>query len=327
MKTLFCLAILPTLVSALSTEAKEESDGSHISSALAAIGMLTYAIAGIVHWIHFFRNRQNRYALTLCIGMSVMVLGFLLRLLYANGDEGVGFGMTVLPLLAPCAFLAINYMLLTRVAKALKAQAALFIRVGFVVHLFIWSDIVSFVSLLAGEVMVAIGGTESAIGHAIAIGGLVLQVVSYSLFCTLLISFRKQVPRMFPHIEEQVNRFSWRSFRFWSNQPITDYQFLLTLMGITSIGILIRCVFRVIEFAVGFTGYIATHEVFFYLFDALPLLLSMSLYSIFWPPRFVQGSRSIGSSEYLRNLQHKASDQIMEESKIDRHEYVSARGR
>ncbi|GAA5949398.1 hypothetical protein JCM3765_003397 [Sporobolomyces pararoseus] len=299
---LLLLAILPSLVSADSTGTIRDSDETHISAALAVIGMLAYGVAGTIHWIHFFRNRQNRYALTLCIGMTVMVLGFLLRLLYANGDSGVGFGMTILPLLAPCAFLAINYMLLTRVAKALKAEAALFIRVGFVVHLFLWSDIVSFVTLLAGEVMVAIGGSEATIGHAIAIGGLVLQVVSYTLFCTLLTSFRKRVPRMYPHLEEHVDRLSWRRFKFWSNQAVNDYRFLLTLMGVSSIGIMIRCVFRVIEFGNGFSGYIATHEAFFYLFDALPLLISMSLYAIFWPPRFVQGARAIGNLEFIGNL-------------------------
>ena len=34
-------------------------------------------------------------------------------------------------------------------------------------------------------------------------------------------------------------------------------------------------------------GFLATHEGYFYLLDALPLWIGMSLYALFWPMRFL----------------------------------------
>lgn len=74
-------------------------------------------------------------------------------------------------------------------------------------------------------------------------------------------------------------------------------------MCATCVGILIRSVFRVAEFAGGYVyrfvgvlcyspdplhrynGTIATHEAYFYAFDTLPLWIAMSLYAVVWPAR------------------------------------------
>jgi hypothetical protein len=49
----------------------------------------------------------------------------------------------------------------------------------------------------------------------------------------------------------------------------------------------IRSIFRIAEFAGGYDSYLATHEGYLYLLDALPLFLAMSLYVFVWPPRFI----------------------------------------
>ncbi|KAJ7780567.1 hypothetical protein DFH07DRAFT_1055600 [Mycena maculata] len=74
-----------------------------------------------------------------------------------------------------------------------------------------------------------------------------------------------------------------RPFKVLSRQPIDDWRILFYVMCATSIGILIRSIFRVAEFAGGATGLIATHEGYFYTFDSLPLWLGMTLYCVVWP--------------------------------------------
>jgi hypothetical protein len=49
----------------------------------------------------------------------------------------------------------------------------------------------------------------------------------------------------------------------------------------------IRCIFRFVEYTQGYDGYLASHEAFFYLLDALPLALAMLLFIAVWPPRFL----------------------------------------
>lgn len=48
-----------------------------------------------------------------------------------------------------------------------------------------------------------------------------------------------------------------------------------------------------------YNGYITTHEAFFYLFDSLPLWLSMTLYCIVWPKRCLSDSRADGANIVL----------------------------
>ncbi|GAA5949403.1 hypothetical protein JCM3765_003398 [Sporobolomyces pararoseus] len=332
-KSFASLAILSAVALAQSTDTEEKPvrniAGFTPSVVLAIVGIAAYGLAGAIHWIHFFRDRTQKYTLTLCIGMICMVMGFVLRIAYSSNVSSIGVYsiMTLFLLLPPCAFLAINYMILTRLANALGAESALFIKASRVVKLFLWSDVISFLALANGGGLSVIKSMAK-IGHYSSIGGLVLQVVSYSFFCVLLITFGIRVPRKCPHVEQHIDRFSFSSFNPLSTSTLNDWRVLFKLMIISSIGISIRCVFRLIEFTQGYDGYLATHEAYFYLFDALPLLISMSLYAIFWPPRFIEGARSIGSYESLEplhSLNRYPPGTIPVESSSDRTNYNKAR--
>ncbi|GAA6017615.1 hypothetical protein JCM11491_005302 [Sporobolomyces phaffii] len=313
LSTLLALATLfsLSLAAAETTDAPEEERniaGFTPKLYLSVIGIAAYAAVAAVHWTHFFRNRDNKYNLTLCIGMACMVIGFVLRILYANDVSSVMIYsvMTLFLLLSPCTFLAINYVLLTRLADALGAESALFIRASWVVKIFIWSDVVSFFALASGGGM-SVSENLASIGHNISMVGLVLQVVSYGLFCALLIVFGFRVPRMFPHIRSQIDRFHLRSYRVFATSPVHDWRVLFAMMLLSSVGIIVRCGFRLVEYSQGYDGYLARTEAYFYLLDALPLLVSMSLYALFWPPRFVAGARATGTYETLDHLPLQSS--------------------
>ena len=64
------------------------------------------------------------------------------------------------------------------------------------------------------------------------------------------------------------------------NRWTTLYYVLL----LTCVAYLVRCIFRVAEFADGYTGYLAVNEGYFYLLDALPLAIAISLFYFVWPP-------------------------------------------
>ncbi|GAA5886138.1 hypothetical protein JCM16303_000061 [Sporobolomyces ruberrimus] len=299
------LATLACLANAQTTNDTDTTEERNIAGytpgiLLAVVGIATYGLVATMHWIHFFRNRNNKYMITLCIGMTCMIVGFALRILFRENVSSIPIysGMTLFLLLSPCTFLAINYVLLTRLASALKAEKALFIRASWVVKIFIWSDVVSFL-LLSGGGGMSVSQDLAKIAHAISIVGLVLQIASYALFCALLIVFGIRVPKKFPQIEQQIEPLRWSSFSFFSNAPINDWRILFALLIVTSMGITVRCWFRLIEYSQGFDGYLATHEAYFYLLDALPLLISMALYAILWPARFIEGARTMEDYETL----------------------------
>lgn len=72
----------------------------------------------------------------------------------------------LLPPSQPCAFLATNYMVLTRLAHALNAESALFIKASRVVKIFVWADVATFFLQAAGGGLSA-SASSADLGHKV----------------------------------------------------------------------------------------------------------------------------------------------------------------
>lgn len=107
-------------------------------------------------------------------------------------------------------------------------------------------------------------GTVSALetGENIIIGGLVVQLLFFGCFMVTSAIFHVRM-RMIP-----TTRILTQSIP-WERQ-------LYTLYG-ASVLILVRSVFRLIEYAQGNDGYLISHEVFLYVFDSTLMLATMVL--------------------------------------------------
>ena len=66
------------------------------------------------------------------------------------------------------------------------------------------------------------------------------------------------------------NSEGWSALNF-GKSPVRDWRILFWVLLSTCVGIVVRCVFRAIEYAGGYDSYLASTEVFFYVLDALPL--------------------------------------------------------
>ena len=72
---------------------------------------------------------------------------------------------------------------------------------------------------------------------------------------------------------------------------------------IASILILIRSVFRMIEYAGGNDGYIMSHEAFSYIFDAMLMFFAMVVMSVLHPSKVLGSARkehNVGSTESVQ---------------------------
>ncbi|KAJ7459806.1 RTA1 like protein-domain-containing protein [Mycena latifolia] len=255
----------------------------------AFIALIMFGISAILSWIQFFIVTPRRpFMLTLTIGLTAMAAGFVLRILYSNPPFTLGkyIAMTMFILLSPCAYLATDYMLLARLAATFDPEVSdrsLLIRSSRIVKIFVWSDFLTFFLQSSGGGLTATKNANLAsLGNKIVMVGLILQAVSFLFFTWVLIVFGYRVRTRFPAAWSQRNR---RPFRLFSRRPIDDWRILFYVMCITCVGIFVRSVFRIAEFSQGYGGYIASHEGYFYLFDALPLWSVMSLYCIVWPVR------------------------------------------
>ncbi|KAJ7780593.1 RTA1 like protein-domain-containing protein [Mycena maculata] len=266
------------------------ADASDKPIAPAYIAMILFAICGLIHWIHFFTVKPIRpFMLSLTLGMTAMTTGFALRVVYTYPPFTIGkyIAWDLFILLSPCLFLAANYTLLAHLAATFDKEVTdrcLLIRSSRIVKLFVWSDVTTFFLQSSGGGLTATKNNPSIanIGNKIVMIGLILQAVSYLLFTCVLIVFGWRVSAHFPAAWRPQNP---RPFKLLSRQPIDDWRIVFYIMCTTCVGILVRSVFRIAEFGEGYSGVIATHEGYFYVFDSLPLWLAMTLYCVVWPAR------------------------------------------
>ena len=108
------------------------------------------------------------------------------------------------------------------------------------------------------------------LGENILLGGLAVNLVSFAIFYLQIFYFdyrTRKLPPTFP-IGSRYQKV-WRKF--------------LYVIYFSSFLVVVRQIYRVIEFSQGFTGYLAVHEAYFYVFETLPIFLSSTVYAIYFP--------------------------------------------
>lgn len=109
-------------------------------------------------------------------------------------------------------------------------------------------------------------------GTNIVIAGLAIQVIMFGLFIITSIVFEVRMRRS-PTAESFDEQINWMSR-------------LRTLYAVSAL-ILIRSIFRVVEYAAGKDGYPLTHEWMLYVFDSVLMFASMLIWGI-WHPGTLQ---------------------------------------
>lgn len=76
----------------------------------------------------------------------------------------------------------------------------------------------------------------------------------------------------------------------------------LYILYTTSVLIFVRSLFRTVEYAEGNAGYLISHEIFLYIFDAVLMAIVIAIYTAFTPKHSVPISRHKSqSSDYTLN--------------------------
>lgn len=132
------------------------------------------------------------------------------------------------------------------------------------------------VRCLGGGVMTSGSASSSKIGQWIIVAGLCVQLLFFGTFLVTCMLFHG---RIINEPTEKSTR-TMKSGRFiWPR----DWRGLLFACYTVSVLILIRSVYRLIEFAQGREGYLISHEVFLFVFDATMMFGSMVVMNAFHP--------------------------------------------
>ncbi|TGO86085.1 hypothetical protein BPOR_0337g00100 [Botrytis porri] len=243
----------------------------------AAIFLVLFAATTLYHIYQMIRKR-SWYFTPLVIGGIFEIIGYVFRIMAHSNKQSIPIYSitTILILLAPALFAASIYMILGRLVVALDAEDMSPIRKKWMTKIFVIGDVIAFLSQAAGGGIMASGtATALATGEHITIAGLAIQLGFFSVFILTATIFHRRFQRTTNTAPMKISVKSMMKNKNW--------EALLYVLYITSALILIRSVFRLIEYAGGNDGYLLSHEVFAYIFDATLMFFVMVILNIFHP--------------------------------------------
>ncbi|KAH7176036.1 RTA1 protein [Dactylonectria macrodidyma] len=170
-------------------------------------------------------------------------------------------------LLAPALYAASLYMILGRLIRTCRAEKLSLIPVNQITRIFVRRDIVAFSIQASGGSMAMTSYKLFKVGEKVVITGLFVQAIIFVFFMFTAIVFHQ---RMFKNpidmtLQEAI---PWRRHLY----------VLYSTSGI----ILLRSVFRIVEFIQGNGGYLIKHEAFLYVFDTLLMASVMAIFLIWY---------------------------------------------
>jgi hypothetical protein len=220
----------------------------------------------------------------------VMTLGYVLRYFSAKTPSSLMLyiGQSLLIILPPSLYAATIYMIYGRIAVFVNAPDASIIRPTRVTKIFVIGDAISFWLQAGGGGMMAQESMAN-MGKYIMLGGLFAQLMFFGFFLIVSLIFWKRM-RSSParHTTPSYGKRTWMA--------------LLKLLFAAAALIIFRCGFRIIESNQGHTGYLASHELYIYLFDAAPMFIVQAMFNFIhagdvFPRRFTMEKLADNDSE------------------------------
>ncbi|KAL4901096.1 hypothetical protein BDW74DRAFT_182192 [Aspergillus multicolor] len=252
------------------------------SIALSIIFLLLFLAPTIFHIRKAWETRA-RFCISFIIGGILEVTGFAIRAActYATANLPLYILQSVLILLGPVLFAASIYMVLARLIRSVNGEKYSLIRITRLTKTFVAGDILSFLVQGQGSGLMASEGTQG-IAKGITIGGLLIQIFVFGFFLFTAVMFEKRMKRA-PT----------------SEVPYTQH--LYPLYAVSWL-VMLRSVFRVLEYALGQKGYLLANEWPLFVFDAVPMVGVMLIWAVRHPGTIQVGQRrSLRMGDY-RNV-------------------------
>jgi hypothetical protein len=136
-------------------------------------------------------------------------------------------------------------------------------------RLFVLIEIVSFFTQAAGGGLQASKNFNKKTAEYIILGGLILQILGFGLFSATALIWHVRMKQSHTGASRMGNTWIW--------------QRIMAMLYAVSAFIMVRSVFRVIEYVMGTDGYLLRHEWSLYVFDAVLMLLTVGVFTWRYP--------------------------------------------
>jgi hypothetical protein len=231
---------------------------------LAVVGAAAFGLVGVIlSWITY-RSKAPKYFYILPITAFCELIGYVCRIIcHSNTTLIVFIIQQLFLLLSPNALALVNYKTCGEIIRLSNVEPRyFFLRRKFVTWFFFWSDIFAFFMQGSGGGLQVKQDTVN-IGNVIVLIGLYIQLFFFSSFICIII-FVHRNPGYHYQVEGKAN----------------PKKSLIRSLYITMGLLLVRSIYRVVEYQYGFAGPVASAEWAFYVFDGLVILLAFIFYTI-----------------------------------------------
>ena len=170
-------------------------------------------------------------------------------------------------------------MTLSRIIRATHNESLSLLPIRWQTRLFVWGDVLAFLTQMLGGGLQA-AGTLAFLhaGEKIILAGLLVQIMFFGLFITTSTVFHSRCRK---HLMDDG-----------LDQGLPWEKMMLMLYSV-SLLIMVRSIFRVVEYVQGNAGYLLRREWPLYVFDALLMVTTMVIFLVF-------STKSVGSCTMLK---------------------------
>lgn len=271
----------------------------------AVFGLLMVLFIGLTVY-----SRHVYFGTAMFLGSAGEFAGYLARVLAVNdtANSDLFLCQFVSLTISPAFTMAAIYFFMAQVLVVYQlgvSRRLCMLKPLWFSYIFVVCDVLSLVIQAAGGAMASLsldGDGDAENGTHVMVAGLAFQVFSMLFFIFITVNFFYRVWFRSDH----AIRFSFANlFALLFNTPkgkqlshqldptfsqeyasarrLTIFGYLPLILYSSVLFIYIRCIYRVIELAQGWSGYLITHEVYIMTLDALMVCLTCAIYVPFHP--------------------------------------------
>ncbi|OQE30493.1 hypothetical protein PENFLA_c003G07615 [Penicillium flavigenum] len=221
---------------------------------------------------------RTGYFIPIMVAAAIEVGAYAIRAASVKKPDNIGLYATsaTLIVIAPVLVCASLYIFIGKLIQSTGKEPLLFfgkVSPVWIPRIFVMSDVLSFLTQASGSGIASSNdweGIQKNVGVGVLIGGLVLQLVTFALFLLLVVWFdmRSTPSSLGGGMESGV-------------------RLVLNGIYVASFFIMVRLIYRVIEFSMGMDTYTWTHEWPLYVLEATPMFIAMMALGWYHPARWI----------------------------------------
>ncbi|KAI0122202.1 RTA1 like protein [Daldinia grandis] len=274
-----------------------------LSEAVAGVCLALFGITLV--WSSVLTIRKRAWVWTVqLLAILMEVVGYAVRIASAGNLTNLNLYAVqfCVIILAPVLMAGVIYVVFGRIVFHVvpvqeRTTRLLWIPPRWVTPIFVTFDVISLLVQLVGAVSVSTtevtdDDAEDTInmGKNIALVGLAIQIAAFGLFTVIAARFHFTSQRFEASLLSRLEVTDGGKsvlVKGLSRKINPNWRHLLYAVHVSCILILIRSIFRVVEFAEGLNGTISQHEYFMYVLDTLPVLLVVCSFCFFFPGSYL----------------------------------------